>query len=188
MICECGCGQETTIAQRSDKRYGTVKGLPLRWCIGHHNSSRKLSDEERRKRRREARKRWEESTDYKNSEAYKEVNRKRTRNYMAKNNPKGYSNYKAMIRRCYNPKQVRYENYGGIGITVCERWKHSFTAFLEDLGNRPSKEHTIGRALDLGNYEPGNAWWMSKEEQRLNKALKKVLAPLPRHNPRPPTS
>ena len=43
-----------------------------------------------------------------------------------------YNRWKSMINRCYNPKDLQYKNYGGRGITVCERWK-SFENFLEDF-------------------------------------------------------
>jgi hypothetical protein len=80
-------------------------------------------------------------------------------------NAKGYTTHDAylswnsMKQRCNNPKSTNYIDYGGRGITVCERWQNSFSAFLEDVGPRPSKEHSLDRIDSHGNYEPGNCKW-----------------------------
>jgi len=69
-----------------------------------------------------------------------------------------------MKQRCSNPNHRHYKSYGGKGVTVCERW-NTFRNFVEDLGIRPEGT-TIGRHLDQGNYEPGNAWWQTAAEQK----------------------
>ncbi len=72
--------------------------------------------------------------------------------------------------RCFNPNSPNFKNYGGIGITVCERWRHSFEAFFEDMGTRPSPRHTIDRFPNgKGDYEPGNCRWATDKEQQRNK-------------------
>lgn len=72
--------------------------------------------------------------------------------------------------RCYNPNATGYANYGGKGITVCERWRTSFRAFQEDMGARPSSKHSIDRYPNgYGNYEPGNCRWATAKEQAENK-------------------
>ena len=74
-----------------------------------------------------------------------------------------------MIRRCTVPGVVGYAEYGGRGITVCARWLESFDAFLEDMGPRPSDEHSLDRWPDReGGYEPGNCRWATREEQGRN--------------------
>ena len=40
------------------------------------------------------------------------------------------------MRRCYNPNQGSYKNYGAKGIQVAPEW-HDFARFLEDMGAKP---------------------------------------------------
>lgn len=54
-------------------------------------------------------------------------------------------------------------------IEVCERWSTSFWKFLEDMGQRPSPEHSLDRLDPDGNYEPGNVRWATHEEQVANR-------------------
>lgn len=80
-----------------------------------------------------------------------------------------YRTWVSMTQRCSNPKSKGYSNYGGRGIKVCERWKNSFELFLEDIGEQPSKNHTIDRYPDNnGNYEPSNFRWATKKQQMEN--------------------
>lgn len=73
-----------------------------------------------------------------------------------------------MLRRCDNDKKAQWNDYGGRGITVCDRWKKEFTAFLADVGPRPSPGLSIDRINNDGNYEPGNVRWATAKEQRIN--------------------
>lgn len=83
-----------------------------------------------------------------------------------------YRIWNAMRQRCHNPKQPHYERYGGKGIAVCERWRQSFTAFYEDMGDPPSEVHSIDRIDPTGNYEPANCRWATPLEQRHNRTSK----------------
>ncbi len=67
-----------------------------------------------------------------------------------------------------------YKNYGGRGISVCDRWKDSFENFYEDMGPRPSSEYSIDRTNNDGNYEPANCEWRTDEEQIINKSISKI--------------
>lgn len=74
-----------------------------------------------------------------------------------------YQIWRGMLGRCYLKCSPSYRNYGGRGITVCDRWRNSFEAFIEDVGDRPSPVHQLDRWPDNdGNYEPGNVRWATK--------------------------
>ncbi|SSG19164.1 Uncharacterised protein [Klebsiella pneumoniae] len=87
-------------------------------------------------------------------------------NYGSSRNPT-YSKYQAMKQRCNNPNHVAYKNYGGRGISVCERW-NDFSKFLEDMGDCPDSGYSIDRIDSDGNYEPGNCKWSTVVEQARN--------------------
>jgi hypothetical protein len=78
-----------------------------------------------------------------------------------------YQTWKRMRQRCYNTNYIRYKDWGGRGIKVCDRWLNSFENFLQDMGERP-KGTSLDRINNDGNYEPTNCRWATMVEQRNN--------------------
>lgn len=84
-----------------------------------------------------------------------------------------YNTWKNIRQRCYNTKHPKFENYGGRGITVCERWNIDFFNFLYDMGERPKDKNSIGRIDNDKGYSKENCRWENHEEQSLNKSMLK---------------
>lgn len=82
---------------------------------------------------------------------------------------KEHNTWMGMRERCEKKTDKRYQDYGGRGIKVCERWQ-TFSNFLADMGRAPSEKHSLDRFPDKnGNYEPGNCRWATNTEQCRNK-------------------
>jgi hypothetical protein len=75
-----------------------------------------------------------------------------------------YNSWHNMLKRCYYPKHKSYPDYGARGIKVCPEWRHSFAAFLADMGERPSGT-TIDRIDNDGDYTPQNTRWADAKTQ-----------------------
>lgn len=83
-----------------------------------------------------------------------------------------YISWMNMIQRTSNRKNPAWKDYGGRGITVCERWR-DFANFLADMGERPAGL-TLDRIDNDRGYEPGNCRWATWTEQRLNQRNRKA--------------
>ena len=75
-----------------------------------------------------------------------------------------------IIAKCTNPTHPKYAYYGARGITVCDRWRgvNGFDHFLADMGPRPSKQYSLDRINNNGNYEPSNCRWATATQQNRN--------------------
>lgn len=85
--------------------------------------------------------------------------------------------WQLMIRRCCSRSNKAYQNYGGRGIKVCDRWRANFQAFLDDVGPRPSPHHSLDRYPDNdGDYEPTNVRWATHTQQQRNKRRTAIIS------------
>lgn len=98
-----------------------------------------------------------------------------------------YETWCGIKKRCNNDKCKAYINYGGRGITVCERWSESFLNFLEDMGEKPNKLYSLDRIDNNKHYSCGkckdckingfkfNCRWADRKTQNSNKRSKEEI-------------
>jgi len=97
--------------------------------------------------------------------------RDRTRTALTRHGMTGHAlhtKWKGMVSRCANPKGAGFQNYGGRGIKVCERWL-IFENFRDDMGPSFKAGLTIDRIDVGGDYEPANCRWMPRSNQSANR-------------------
>lgn len=90
-----------------------------------------------------------------------------------KSRSRTYTIWVRMRDRCANPKNLRFSQYGGRGIAVCDRWQ-SFGNFLADMGECPDGM-SIDRIDANGNYEPGNCRWATEKTQQNNRRTNRMI-------------
>lgn len=202
-LCECGCGQQAPIAQWSNTARGWEKGQPKRFVAGHNRRGRgRVLDGQRFGRLTVVREIDRSPTDRRRVLCRCDcgaecevfacnltnghslscgcaprgliVERSRRHDHAHRGAvSRTYVSWCAMIDRCTNPNATQWKHYGGRGITICDHWRESFEAFLEDMGERPP-ERSLDRIDPDGNYEPGNCRWATRTQQARNRRSARV--------------
>jgi hypothetical protein len=86
-----------------------------------------------------------------------------------------WNSWDHMKRRCNNPKDPKFPDYGARGINVCDRWlgENGFANFFSDMGDRP-EGYSLDRINNEGNYTPENCKWSSPKEQANNRRKRRL--------------
>lgn len=80
-----------------------------------------------------------------------------------------YETWRGMIKRCYDITNASYEHYGRRGVSVHPYYRWSFENFVNDLGLKPTPDHSLDRIDNNKYYEPGNLRWALPSEQQKNR-------------------
>jgi hypothetical protein len=81
-----------------------------------------------------------------------------------------YKTWQGMKKRIFNPNDTRFANYGGRGIKICDEWLDFEKFYMWSISNGYSKNLTIDRIDNNGNYEPNNCRWVDMKTQSRNRS------------------
>lgn len=80
--------------------------------------------------------------------------------------------FQLMKQRCMNSKDPHFKNYGGRGISICEKWLQNPKSFIEwSLEHGYSSNLQIDRIDNNGNYTPENIRWTTQVTQVYNRRI-----------------
>lgn len=80
-----------------------------------------------------------------------------------------YARWKSMMQRCRQPGATNFEHYGAKGVAVCKQW-NDFAVFRAEMGDCPSKDHTLDRIDNAKGYEASNCRWATMTDQNRNRS------------------
>jgi len=88
-----------------------------------------------------------------------------------------YGTWGSIKSRCYNKNNKSYQSYGARGITVCDRWlgKDGFKNFMDDMGVKPTPNHTLDRIDNNKGYTPDNCRWATYTDQLNNRRNSRLI-------------
>jgi hypothetical protein len=168
-IKSCGCrSRSAPLPDKTGQKFGMLTVLSLGENIGPHRAWNCRCDCGNEKLIRDF---WLTSGQYKSCgcNQYSGLQHKFPKKH-GKSQSRVYSIWRGMVRRCTDPDQNGFQNYGGRGIKVCERWM-TFENFYADMGDPPTEFHTLERLNNDGNYEPENCIWSTRSRSARNRRI-----------------
>lgn len=92
-----------------------------------------------------------------------------------------YRIWKNIKSRCGNENVPSYENYGAVGVEVCDEWKDDPKAFADwAFANGYSDDLTIDRKRSGEGYSPGNCQWITLSENSQKARREELSSPAKR--------